>query len=249
MDHLCCSESGLLRYPGSHALAGWARASPVWWLASSVSRSRAGLVTRRADCAVRRHATSGAFVDWLLAFGKREPGHTLCPSSDDLTYLYALHRENSPTLQPLSAGRFGGPRSSDKKRLYEAALKVAWLPRTRISPRPTPTSNPLGVTPDFPSSSNRAPKSFRTRCPKACCWRTGRFLQKYRNTGQNDDFGAGCLRHGRTSGGPCCRLTIPRGRIRFNALSGFLDKRRALRDARSMKVLAEAAPAGDRALL
>src|SRR4051794_26307538 len=47
--------------------------------------------TRRLRCPASRD--SSAFVDWLLAFGKREPGHTLCPTSDDLTYLYALHRE------------------------------------------------------------------------------------------------------------------------------------------------------------
>jgi D-aspartate ligase len=32
-----------------------------------------------------------AFMDWLLAFGKREPGHVLYPSCDDLAWLFAHH--------------------------------------------------------------------------------------------------------------------------------------------------------------
>lgn len=31
------------------------------------------------------------FMDWLVAFGKREPGHVLYPSCDDLAWLFAHH--------------------------------------------------------------------------------------------------------------------------------------------------------------
>src|SRR3954467_2948811 len=33
------------------------------------------------------------FIDWLLDFGAREPGHVLYPTSDDIAWLYAVHRE------------------------------------------------------------------------------------------------------------------------------------------------------------
>jgi D-aspartate ligase len=37
------------------------------------------------------------FMDWLVAFGKREPGHVLYPSCDDLAWLFAHHaNELSP---------------------------------------------------------------------------------------------------------------------------------------------------------
>src|ERR1700737_3008599 len=33
------------------------------------------------------------FVSWLLEFGARSPGHVLYPTSDDLAWLCALHRD------------------------------------------------------------------------------------------------------------------------------------------------------------
>src|SRR2546430_6977686 len=64
-----------------------------------------------------RHATrfvrcpsleSGAFVEWLLEFGKREPGMVVYPTSDSLSYLYALHQDRlgkyfTLSLPPLSS--------------------------------------------------------------------------------------------------------------------------------------------------
>src|SRR6266436_4705611 len=41
--------------------------------------------TRRVRCPRPRDAR--AFMDWLLRFGEREPGHVLYPTSDDLAYL------------------------------------------------------------------------------------------------------------------------------------------------------------------
>jgi predicted ATP-grasp superfamily ATP-dependent carboligase len=36
---------------------------------------------------------SGAFMEWLLDFGRREPGHVLCPSNDDTAWLFARYRD------------------------------------------------------------------------------------------------------------------------------------------------------------
>jgi len=33
------------------------------------------------------------FIEWLIAFGKREPGHVLYPSCDDLAWLFAHHAD------------------------------------------------------------------------------------------------------------------------------------------------------------
>lgn len=33
------------------------------------------------------------FIDWLVAFGRREPGHVLYPTSDETAWLFALHRD------------------------------------------------------------------------------------------------------------------------------------------------------------
>ena len=38
-------------------------------------------------------STGVPFVEWLLAFGRREPGHVLLPTSDDAAILYSTHRD------------------------------------------------------------------------------------------------------------------------------------------------------------
>src|SRR5882672_9837994 len=34
-----------------------------------------------------------SFLQWLMDFGAREPGHVLHPTSDDVAWLYARHRD------------------------------------------------------------------------------------------------------------------------------------------------------------
>ncbi|HEY0096066.1 MAG TPA: carbamoyl-phosphate synthase, partial [Archangium sp.] len=48
-------------------------------------------VTRRVECP--DVGDSDAFLQWLLRFGEAEPGHVLYPTSDDMAWLFALHRE------------------------------------------------------------------------------------------------------------------------------------------------------------
>jgi predicted ATP-grasp superfamily ATP-dependent carboligase len=47
--------------------------------------------TRRHSCPPVQEADR--FVEWLLQFGRRYPGHVLYPTSDDIAWLCALHRE------------------------------------------------------------------------------------------------------------------------------------------------------------
>jgi D-aspartate ligase len=48
-------------------------------------------VTRRERCPAVDG--SGRLIEWLLEFGRREPGHVLYPTSDDVAWLYSQHRE------------------------------------------------------------------------------------------------------------------------------------------------------------
>ncbi len=48
-------------------------------------------VTRRVECP--EVGDSDVFLEWLMRFGEREPGHVLYPTSDDMAWLFALHRE------------------------------------------------------------------------------------------------------------------------------------------------------------
>jgi predicted ATP-grasp superfamily ATP-dependent carboligase len=65
------------------------------------------------------------FIAWLMEFGAREPGHVLYPSSDDLAFLYAAHREELSRhfqlyVPPLSTIL----RLLDKKTLHAACAEV-----------------------------------------------------------------------------------------------------------------------------
>jgi D-aspartate ligase len=76
-----------------------------------------------------------AFLEWLLRFGERQPGHFLYPASDDLAWLFASHAEElkrnfllfQPPVQTVV-------QLLDKKKLHAACAEVGldtmatWFP-------------------------------------------------------------------------------------------------------------------------
>src|SRR5262245_8245916 len=77
----------------------------------------------------------GRLLAWLLDFGRREPGHVLYPTSDDLAWVFAAHASElerhfftyQPPLETIV-------RRPDKRSLYEACAAVdiptvpSWFP-------------------------------------------------------------------------------------------------------------------------
>jgi D-aspartate ligase len=108
----------------SVTLASDARIAPARW-------------SRHVDRVVRcpGHVEPARVLQWLLEFGKRFPGHVLYPTSDELAWLLAAHREElgacfrlySPRIEALAC-------LLDKKQLGEAAstsglcVPEAWSP-------------------------------------------------------------------------------------------------------------------------
>jgi predicted ATP-grasp superfamily ATP-dependent carboligase len=80
-------------------------------------------VTRRIKCP--DVSTPERFIEWLLRFGEREPGHVLCPTSDDVAWLYSEYRDALS-----SSFRLYQPSAEtlrlllDKKELYAACEAV-----------------------------------------------------------------------------------------------------------------------------
>src|SRR5215472_15678116 len=66
------------------------------------------------------------FLDWLLEFGARHPGHFLYPAGDDLAYLIARHRQelsrNFLLYQPSDGAILD---LLDKSSLYAACGRLA----------------------------------------------------------------------------------------------------------------------------
>src|SRR5258708_10327040 len=102
------------------------------WLASS-SWSR--FATRKLSCPALEEPER--FLDWLCAFGEREPGSVHYPTSDEATFLYALRiDELSRTFRMYQPGLEPTLHVLDKKRLYATAREVGievpdtWFPET-----------------------------------------------------------------------------------------------------------------------
>jgi predicted ATP-grasp superfamily ATP-dependent carboligase len=66
----------------SVTVADWRRFVPARWSRYTV---------RTVTCPPIS-AGGTAFIDWLLDFGARQPGHVLLPTTDDLAWLFARHR-------------------------------------------------------------------------------------------------------------------------------------------------------------
>jgi predicted ATP-grasp superfamily ATP-dependent carboligase len=78
------------------------------------------------------------FLDWLLAFGEREPGHVLYPTCDDLAWLIADRAEELGKVYRLYQPGVGAIlRLLDKKALHEACAEVGV--------DTVPTAFPVGV--------------------------------------------------------------------------------------------------------
>lgn len=79
---------------------------------------------------------TGAFLDWLVRFGEREPGAFLYPASDDLAWLFASHQAQLQKHFLLFQPPVGTlVRLLDKKKLYAACDEVGlatmptWFPQ------------------------------------------------------------------------------------------------------------------------
>jgi predicted ATP-grasp superfamily ATP-dependent carboligase len=79
-----------------------------------------------------------AFIAWLLEFGKQNPGHLYYPTSDDLAWLTAAHREAlSEHFLLLTPSLVALERLLDKASLHALCAQVglatprAWFPRDR----------------------------------------------------------------------------------------------------------------------
>lgn len=80
-------------------------------------------VTRRVPCP--GIDDGDRFIEWLLAFGRREPRHVLYPTSDDVAWLYALHHdalaEHFDMFQPGAEPMY---RLLNKRALFDACHAV-----------------------------------------------------------------------------------------------------------------------------
>lgn len=125
------------------------------------------------------------FLEWLHDFGTRQPGHVLCPSSDDVAFLAATHRESLGRLFHLLVPP---PEALlaviDKGRLGEAAARAGlsspqtWSPgdEDEVAALAPDLPLPLLVKPRTPILSRVSQKILRVdrRQDLVAAWRRAR---------------------------------------------------------------------------
>jgi D-aspartate ligase len=103
------------------------RLAPALWSRYVSQRVRCPPLDRPAE-----------FIDWLLDFGRRQPGHVLCASSDDMAWLIARHRDELQRDFLLDSPPPGViAELLDKERLHqncrraEIAVPETWFPSSQ----------------------------------------------------------------------------------------------------------------------
>ncbi len=194
-------------------------------------------VKRRVRCP--RPDEPERFIEWLLEFGAREPGHVLYPTTDDVAWLYARHRDELSNHYNLCIPDLEVTRLLlNKVRLQAAARTVGlpmprtWLPEDEegfdeivrqarfplvIKPRSQVLLRPhaKGVTVDRPGDLRRAYAGFISAVAYAPCVLA-------------DDPGLSR---------PCVQEYSPEAAENVYGISGFIDETGELFAARASRKL------------
>ena len=151
-------------------------------LASDV-RAAPTSVSRYVQRVVRCPPTSEleAFLQWLLSFGRREPGHVLCATSDETAWCFSRHHHQlAPWFQVTHVEPASLLELLDKARLMNAAraagldVPESWSPASEEEAVALAARNgPLFVKPRFRFLASRARKGERVEgaAQMARAWR------------------------------------------------------------------------------
>lgn len=190
---------------------------------------------------------SEAFLEWLLEFGRREPGHVLYPTSDDLAYLIAANAaELEPYFQLYQPPVETIVRVLDKKTLWAAcnAAGVATVPTW--FPANTAEALELGREAAFPLLIKPRTQVLRARQTKGkvVCSRDA-LREGYSAFISEDHYLPGIERHFGDVTNPMLQQFCPPASEGVYSVTGFIDRTGQLFTARAArKVLQRTRPVG-----
>lgn len=167
----------------------------------------------------------GPFVEWLLEFGKREPRHVICPTSDEFLFALALHRDAVKEYFDVHLPPFSAVLDVlDKQALYAHARAAGfhtpdtWLPTSdeevvRVGREAT---FPLLVKPRMQVLLDTKSKGVIVRDPTELAAAYARFTSRNR-------YGDALLVHTPDVRWPMLQAYHPRAPEGIYVLSGFYD--------------------------
>jgi D-aspartate ligase len=183
---------------------------------------------------------SPRFVPWLASFCAEHPGHVLYPTSDDTTYLYALHRERLSANAKLSLPSVASIMNVlDKKRLYQAAHAAGLrTPETRfpehdseVEPLSREISGPLLL-------KARSQILYKNRSKGEISHGAATLLSQYRAFDRSNEYGEDLVQHYPEATRPMLQRYHAESADRIYSLAGSVSKSGDLVAARgSYKVL------------
>jgi D-aspartate ligase len=180
------------------------------------------------------------FIDWLLEFGRREPGYVLYPTSDDLTFFCSLYQEELGQYfhvkQPPIASIMN---VLDKKRLYVAAADAGLhVPNTRF-PESESEAETLGKELQFPVLIKpRTQILYSSRSKGELALDASEIASKYRSFARSNHYQSELMSRYAVATHPMLQSYHAQSATRIYSLAGFVDEQGTLLAARgSYKVL------------
>lgn len=181
-------------------------------------------VTRRVSCPGIDDA--GGFLRWLKAFGEASPGHVLYPTTDDLAWLFARHRDElGRSFQLYSPGVDAVYALLNKERLHAAATEAGldtprtWFPRSRedLAPIAADARFPLLVKP-------RTQVLFTSRSKGARAESAAELAPRWSEFAQGNRCAPALLRFDPEAGTPILQEVHAEAAQGIYSLSGFVDE-------------------------
>jgi predicted ATP-grasp superfamily ATP-dependent carboligase len=179
------------------------------------------------------------FVDWLGALGAREPDIVLYPTSDDATYLYALHaKQLSQFFLMYQPGLETTLHVLDKKRLYATAQKVGmeipetWFPETEtdVAKIARDVRMPVLVKP-------RTQVLSATHSKGVIVTERAQLVDRYRQFVRKTQYGRALLERMPDAGRPMIQTYLPEAAKGIFVLAAFINRDGSLFAARTgMKI-------------
>jgi len=180
------------------------------------------------------------FVPWLRRFCANNPGHVLYPTSDDTTYLYALHRDELSQHARLSLPSLPAVMNVlDKKLLYQFAERAGLsTPNTRFPERDADVE-PLGRELEGPILLKaRSQILYRNRSKGEVVRERQSLLERYRAFDRGNDYRPELSANFPQATRPMLQCYYPESAERIYSLAGYVGQDGSLVAARgSFKIL------------
>jgi len=181
-------------------------------------------VTRRVECP--DVGDSERFLEWLMRFGEREPGHVLYPTSDDMAWLFALHREELSKhfrmYQPGVDVIYG---LLNKKRLHGLCQDVGLdMPETWF---PEGEGDLARVASEARFPVLLKPQTqilFESHLKGSQVERASELLPRYREFLERNRYGRKLLEYDARCNLPMVQAFYPEAAQNIYSLSGFVDR-------------------------